>query len=273
MKPFFKWAGGKRSLLPHLVPAIGEMRDSQRYFEPFVGGGAVFFELRRLGFIGKAFLTDINPHLIAAYLAVRDDPARLIRALTGYAVMYKERGAEFYYAARAEQIDPIAQAPRAASRFLFLNRTCFNGLWRVNKKDEFNVPHGKWKTPPTICDETAIMSAHAALQNTFIGCCSYAAHEPRAGDVWYADPPYWPVSTTADFTAYSCDGFGPRDQEKLCDVARRLKGAGVRVVLSNADMLQVRELYGGFNIQRVEARRNINSKGGKRGAVGEVLIT
>ena len=271
--PFFKAVGGKRQLLPELrkhVPA-----KFGRYFEPFVGGGALFFDLCRVYEKVDACLTDANPHMMAAYATLRDHPGALIKMLGSMARAYEVDGEAYYYDIRANTPDPDRSPLPGAARFLFLNRTCFNGLWRVNSKGLFNVPHGKY-TNPTVCPRETLLAASSALQGVSLLCGDFAdpgsVHALR-GDFWYADPPYWPVSATADFTSYTKGGFGPAEQERLRDLALKLKKKGVVVLLSNADVEPVRKLYAkGFELRRVEARRNINSAGKKRGAVGELLI-
>ena len=272
--PFFKAAGGKRQLLPELrkyIPA-----QFGRYHEAFVGGGALYFDLMSSGRIfGGASLNDANPDLLSAYLAVRDQVDPLIGFLKQLAAAYVagDREAYFYKVRATQMTSPLA----TAVRFLFLNRTCFNGLWRVNQKTgENNVPHGKYKNP-TICDEVALRAASWALQGASITNLDFEAavlgHE-RAGDLVYFDPPYVPVSETADFTSYTRDDFTLRDQERLRDLALTLKKRGVYVILSNADVPVVRDMYrGGFDLHEVSARRNINSKSEKRGSVGELIIT
>lgn len=272
-KPFIKYAGGKSQLLPelekHIPKTIG------RYYEPFVGGGAFFYCLCAKQPTDKpleAAMGDSNEELILTYKAVCDKPADLIRTLSKYAGRYAVEGEKFYYEARGYNTSGMLKTERAA-RFIFLNRTCFNGLYRVNKKGEFNVPHGKYKNP-TICDEVTLLTASDALAHTEIwhGDFERTVSTAMRGDFVYFDPPYWPASESADFVSYTKDGFGSADHERLRDCALRLKKKGVHVLLSNADVSAVRKLYKGFDMRRVEAKRNINSKGGKRGAVGELLI-
>ena len=282
MSVFFKTAGGKRQLLPELRKYIPESHG--RYFEPFVGGGALFFDLASSGRVdsawavgGKrgAYLNDANPHMMAAYVSVQDNCTRLITSLRGYESLYKERGEKFYYEARSEQVDPDKHTLRAAARFLFLNRTAFNGLYRVNLKGEFNVPHGKYKNP-TICDAPTLRAASDALTGVKLTCQDFeqAVKSARRGDLVYFDPPYWPKNATSDFTAYTKEGFGPAEQVRLRDVALALKRRGVHVILSNADVTPVRQLYSkDFELHRVQARRAINSKTDGRGSTGELIIT
>ena len=265
---FFKQAGGKRQLLSELRKHVPEKFG--RYFEPFAGGAALFFDLAPK----SACLNDANPHMMAAYRALRDQPSRLIHALQDYAEKYAAGGEAYYYEARARQIHVQNGDVAAGAWFLFLNRTGFNGLWRVNSKGLFNVPHGAYKNP-AICNRSVLQAASAALQGMALTCGDFerALRRQRQGDFVYCDPPYWPVGGYADFVNYTKEGFGPLDQERLRDVALRLKKAGVQVLLSNADLDPVHKLYAkSFEMRRVEARRAINSKATKRGNVGELLI-
>jgi len=282
---WFKAAGGKRGLLPeidkHIPAKFG------RYFEPFCGGAAVYFHLVETGRSGLvAHLNDANPHMMAAYAAVQNRLPELLRHLRAHEAHYysggrdvtdrtKKRREAYYYGVRSADPDPVKKQAEAAARFLFLNRAGFNGLYRVNKSGKFNVPHGKWKTPPTFCDEGTLTAASRALLGVTLTCEDFvkALKHVRRGDFVYADPPYIPVSATADFTTYTADGFSGEDQIRLRDEALRLKKLGVRVLLSNRDHPIVRKLYArGFEMRRIEARRYINSRSDRRGPAGEVLI-
>lgn len=268
-KPLLKFLGGKRQLLPeirrHVPVSFG------RYFEPFVGGGAVFFDLLPV----VAQISDSNAELINTYEAVRDDVEAVILALSEHA---REHSEEHYYAVRSQR--PESQTAVAA-RMIYLNRTCFNGLYRVNRKGGFNVPFGRYDNP-TICDADNLRACARALRGVAITWGDFEAtlgrvgsdgeRLPVRGDFVYCDPPYVPVNATSNFTSYTAVGFSMADQDRLASCARRLKGAGVHVLLSNADLPNVRKLYDGFEVRSVKARRNINSKGGKRGDVGELLI-
>jgi DNA adenine methylase len=276
-----KIPGGKRQLLPKLLSRIPSRID--RYFEPFVGGGALFFELVRLGRLKKssAILVDANADISTTYVMVRDDVETVIRLLQGEF----NNTRECFETVRRQNPDAITRAERAA-RFLFLNKTCFNGLSRYNSKGGFNAPFGKYENP-NFCDVGKLRTAseifstipYAILTGDFAHVFTQDFVEVRwnkplgFGDVVYFDPPYMAASKTANFTSYTSGGFGPKDQERLRDLALELKSRGVFVLLSNADVEPVRELYGhGFDIERIEARRAINSNGEKRGNVGEVLI-
>lgn len=263
--PMLKWAGGKRQLLPEIGKHISA-DFAGRYFEPFLGGGAVFFDLTTT-MAPTSYLGDANAELITTYTAVRDDVEAVIAALRAHARQHSE---EHYYAVRAQT---VRSAASVAARMIYLNRTCFNGLYRVNKAGKFNVPFGKYANP-TVCDEDNLRACSRVLKYAELACADFASvlAVARSGDLVYLDPPHVPVSETGDFTAYTAAGFGVADQERLVGVARRLKETGVQVLLSNADLPAVRKLYDGFEMRSVKARRNINSKGGKRGTVGELLI-
>lgn len=275
MKPWLKWAGGKRQLLPELLKSLPEdffeNRANSHYYEPFVGGGALFFELRSRGWSGPATLGDMNSLLVRSYMGIKHDVEMVIESLKAWGPADKEE----FLAARSKLPDDRWLDEGVASWMIYLNKCCFNGLWRVNGAGYFNVPFGKWNKPPTICDEETLRSASKALECTKLLAADFerVVKSAESGDLVYMDPPYVPVSKTSDFTSYTRDGFTIDDQKRLRDCALKLKERGVYVVLSNADVPVVREMYEGFNIRRVEARRSINSKGGKRGAVGEVIIT
>jgi DNA adenine methylase len=246
-------------ILPRLPKKI------KTYYEPFVGGGAVFFALATEKRFKRAVLGDANVELVITYAALALDVETVIQRLKAHAGKHSE---EYFYKVRANPgSDP-------AARLIYLNKTCFNGLYRVNKMGQFNTPFGKY-TNPTICDEENLRAVSAALEGTTCLSLDFEVTVigARSGDAVYFDPPYVPVSDTANFTAYSAGGFGPADQERLRDVARKLIDRGVHVLLSNSDTPFVRKLYHGFKIEKVEAPRRINSKGGKRGNVGELLIT
>jgi len=273
-RPFIKSAGGKTQLLPELRK---ELPATSRYFEPFVGGGALFFDVRARGWSRQAFLNDSNEKLIAAYMACRDAPDQLIKELKQHAREYAKDGEGFFYRARERfnRLKP-ARFTSGASLFILLNKTCYNGLWRVNRAGKFNVPSGKYKNPP-ICDEELIRACSLALKNTSLSSVDFelAVRDADFEDCVYFDPPYAPVSETANFVGYTKGGFRAGDQERLRDCAKRLKQKGVVVILSNADVPLIRKLYSGrgWKVRRIEARRAINSNASKRGPVGELIIT
>jgi DNA adenine methylase len=263
-RPFVKWVGGKGQLLPTLRREAP--KSFGRYFEPFVGGGALFFALKPV----SAVLTDVNEELISAYTAIRDDVESVIKALLGY-----EYDKGIYYKVRALDPRSLPPADRAA-RTLYLNRTGFNGLYRVNKSGGFNVPFGRYANP-LICDPTNLRACSAALANVELAVRPFHAVLEHAapGDFVYFDPPYLPVSRTADFTAYAAGGFGLAEHERLALVARELVARGVRVLLSNADVPAARKLFKGakgFKIKTVEANRTVSATAGGRVPVTEILV-
>jgi DNA adenine methylase len=270
-RPFVKWAGGKRGLLseirPHVpVPFVdASVPECPRYYEPFVGGGALFFEL---GY-APTVLGDVNAKLITAYRALRDDPEAVIANLHRHT-----NDERHYYEVRSRNFEVGSLAERAAE-FLFALRVGFNGLYRENRAGRYNVPFGK-NPNATICDADNLRAVSALLQGVRIlhGDFAETVKDAVAGDFVYFDPPYAPLSATSSFTSYVGDGFSIRDQERLRDLARALKAQGVHVLVSNSSAVLIRDLYSvGFYIQEVQAARAINSKGGARGPVTELLIT
>jgi DNA adenine methylase len=233
------------------------------YHEPFVGGGAVFFALQPV----KARLSDQNAELVTAYQVIRDDVERLIRHLRTHRVE-----AEYYYELRAKDPGRLEPVERA-SRLIYLNRTCFNGLYRVNSRGGFNVPFGRYKNP-LVCNESGLRAASLALAGTATAHASYEAvlEQARRGDLVYFDPPYHPVSATANFTGYTAGAFGERDQRRLAEVFRALHLRGCKVMLSNSDTPFIHELYGDYLVEIVAAPRLVNRDASKRGPVNEVLV-
>lgn len=271
--PFLKWAGGKRQLLPEIRKHVPQKFG--RYFEPFVGAGAVFFDLFGrthsasevvVRLESPAVIGDSNVELMETYHAVQRDVEGLIGRLKAHAGKHSE---DYYYKVRAQT------GGHTGARMIYLNRTGFNGLYRVNKKGEFNVPFGRYVNP-TICDEENLRACSRALHRVRLIPRDFetVVTDVERGDFVYFDCPYWPVSESANFTSYTKDGFGADDQQRLRDCALRLKSRGVHVLLSNANVPPVRRLYAkGFRLHKVLARRNINSSASRRGAVGELLIT
>lgn len=266
-KPFIKCLGGKTALahneiLPRLPEKIGT------YFEPFLGGGAVFFALAAEKRFKKAVLGDLNRELIETCGTVRNELEGLIRKLKKHVY---DKG--HYYEVRALNPWKIDEIDRAA-RFIYLNRTGFNGLYRVNKKGQFNVPFGRYKNP-TICDEENLRAVAAVLRGVTLVMYDfeYTIESAKSGDTVYFDPPYMPVSKTSNFTAYSKVGFKEDDQKRLAAVARQLDARGVHVLVSNSDTPLIQKLYKGFKIDKVRAPRRINSNGDRRGDVSELLIS
>lgn len=270
-RPFIKWVGGKRAVLPEIRALLEPF--AGRYHEPFVGGGAVFFELatREGGLPAGAVLSDQNERLVRTWRAVRDRVEEVITLLRKHETAH---GEAYFYATRQLPIDRQGDA-EVAAWFIYLNKAGFNGLYRVNSKGVYNVPIGSHVTP-NILDEGNLRAANRLLQGVeiehqdFAKACAAA----RPGDAVYLDPPYVPLTASAKFTSYTRDGFGRQDQVRLAQVARELKARGVRVVLSNHDTEEVRTLYKvGFEFQQVHVRRNVNRDGAGRGKVAEVLIT
>lgn len=262
-RPFLKWAGGKRQLLAALMERAP--RNAGGYFEPFVGGGALFFALQPR----RAVLADVNERLIRTYRGVRNSVEEVIRQLKGF-----KHTSEFFYRFRDVDIDAGTDADVAAW-FIYLNRTGFNGLYRVNRNNRFNVPFGRYANP-TICDEDTLRACSAALGRAELLVEDFApvVGAARRGDFVYFDPPYVPLSTTSSFTSYTSQGFGEDEQERLRDTARKLKKRGVRVLLSNSSAPYVRTLYAdGFDVAEVSAMRLVNSKASARGAIVELLIS
>ena len=270
-KPIVKWAGGKTRLLKHLVPFATEKK-MRVYAEPFAGGAALFFRLASLPErpFETAILCDQNPELVAAYRAVKRDVDKVLTALQKHADV-EDRQAHFY-SLREQTTKKRTDVDRAA-RLIFLNRTGFNGLWRVNSKGKFNVPYGRYLNPG-IVDPERLRAAAEALALADIQHCDFGevTRERDEGDFVYFDPPYVPVSKTAGFTAYALQGFGPADQERLATEMRRLGSLGVRAMLSNAANAETLRLYKGLEIEIVHAPRAINSDATKRGDVAEVLV-
>lgn len=272
-RPFIKFAGGKGQLVPVLLEHVPKKFGD--YFEPFVGGGSFFYALHTRGLIRKhAVLGDANVRLINAYRGVRGWTDDVIRDL----LRMRDNKKTFLATRERFNKDHGEEHPaHHAARFIYLNRTCFNGLYRVNKKDEFNVPYDpSRKGKRTICDEGRIRLASVALKEAacVIGDFEKTLRKIRRGDLVYADPPYDPKSESADFTAYTKEGFGPADQERLRDLMLALKKKGVHVIVSSPDTPRIRKLYArGFEMRRVKARRAINSKVDDRGPVGEVILT
>ncbi len=259
--PFIKWAGGKRTLIPDIAQRLPESLGT--YWEPFVGGGAVFFALD--GRLERAQLSDINDELMLAYTVVRKHAETLITLLQGHA---RKHPHSTYYA-RVRKQHKLRDPVEVAARFIYLNRTCFNGLYRVNKKGRFNVPKGRYKNPK-ICDAETIRNASAVLQKAETRFCSFEKIEPAAGDFVYCDPPYDGAEVT-----YQEHWFKDVNQRALRDSVRRWAERGVRVMVSNADTPLIRQLYAGdpFTLHPVSAPRNINCDGAGRGPVDELIVT
>jgi DNA adenine methylase len=265
-KPFVKWVGGKRQIVAELLKHVPSHLAGHTYHEPFVGGGALFFAVRP----ERAVLSDNNERLIRTYCGVRDQVDDVIGLLRAYE---RKHGEEQFYRVRARPIDGQSDADVAAW-LIYLNKTAYNGLYRVNSRNIFNVPFGRYVNP-AICDEGNLRACAAALAGVTIRHedFSFVAKRAKRGDFVYFDPPYVPLSATSYFTSYTAEGFGPSDQAKLRDVALQLKRKRVQVLLSNSGAGFVRELYAkGFELQEVAALRNVNCRAEGRGPVKELLI-
>ena len=277
-RPFLKWAGGKRQLLPELLARLpaglagsagrGALSGC-RYHEPFVGGGALFFALSGRGVIapGSARLADINPELINAYQVVRDRVETLIVLLEAF-----RNEEEFFYEVRSQKTCALDPVQRAA-RLIYLNKTCFNGLFRENRRGHFNVPYGHYATAH-FCAANELRAASRALRGVAIEVSPFEslAEQARPGDFVYCDPPYAPRSRTASFTSYSSGGFDEAAQKRLADLIVELGERGVSVLLSNSAVPFTRTLYERCHVEQIYAKRAINSRGDRRGPVPELLV-
>jgi DNA adenine methylase len=293
VRPFLKWAGGKRQLLRELRRFVPESFEA--YHEPFLGSGALFFDLWRYGRLEghDAHLGDANPDLVGVYRAIARDVEAVIGELRQLAEAHEDVGAEAYYRVRDDCFNPerrlrLSSSPpsypaRLAAMFIYLNRTGYNGLFRLNASGDFNVPVGRY-TAPRICDEETLRAAAAVLRSPSVTVHQRSFAEvgaaARPGDLVYFDPPYAPLSATSRFTAYTPGSFSDEDQEALQQLAVTLADRGCSVVVSNSTARVVTDLYkapearrAGLRAYRIPARRAINSKGSKRGAIEEYIIS
>ena len=263
--PIVKWVGGKRQLMFELLKNMP--KNYNRYFEPFIGGGALFFELLP----ENAYISDMNEELINLYTIVRDNVYELIEDLSRHEVS-KEYFLKIRNIDRTEKYAELSDIERA-SRFIYLNRTCFNGMYRVNSKGEFNVPFGHYKNP-RIIDENNLLNSSVLLKNTEIRHADFSEilKKVKKGDFVYLDPPYVPLSETSSFTLYTKDGFDIDMQFKLRDVCNELDSMGVKFMLSNSDTKLVSDLYANYEIKKVFASRQINANADVRGKITEVLV-
>lgn len=270
-KPFVKWAGGKRQLLPvierHVPAKFG------CYYEPFLGGGAVMFHLLSKDPDTKCKVSDLNSDLILAYITIRDRVEELLESLENHAKNYRKNPDSYYYQVRDSE--PTNQIEKA-SRLLFLNRTCFNGLYRVNSKGKFNVPLGRYSNPNIVNEENLYAVSHALQSKKItISCRDFTAvlQDAKKGDFVYFDPPYQPVSRTANFTSYTNRNFTYEDLEKLVEVSEKLADRGCNVLHSNSNSKEVRKLFSkDWKIVEISANRAINSDSTKRTGQMELLI-
>lgn len=272
-KPFVKWAGGKRALLDTLIKFMP--KDFNAYFEPFLGGAALFFELVNRGILKgkKVFLNDKNAELINAYKVIKHAPQELLGELK---TLQENHSKEQFYSIRAldksVNFRTLHTEIFRAARFIYLNKTCFNGLCRYNARGEFNTPMGSYKNPK-IHDETLILNAHFALQNAelFSGDFEFVKNLAQSGDFVYFDPPYFPLNSTSSFVSYT-DNFLQDEQERLCALFNELNSRKIRLLQSNSNTDFIKNLYKNFEIHTIFAKRAINCKGERRGAVSELLI-
>ncbi len=288
-KPILKWAGGKTQLLPEILKRLPcfTKNNINHYIEPFFGGGAVFFELFNQHLIKSAVILDINPDLITLYKTIQQTPNDLIDVLYTYqhhyAPLCHEKRTEFYYKIRDDfnqsTHKTIGINPVRSAQIIFLNRTCFNGLFRVNKKSEFNVPHGLYKNPK-ILDSDNIMSVSQAFNIAEIIHSDFTVIKNKIikPTFIYYDPPYRPLSSTSNFNAYAGE-FNDTDQKRLADFYKNMEGKNVFQMLSNSDPFSYSQdlffddLYSDYHIHRIEAKRIINANAAKRGKIFELLIT
>jgi len=270
--PFVKWAGGKTSLLHHLFPHV-PLRLSN-YVEPFLGGGALFFGICSRTTSFNAHLSDANSELVNAYSVIKEFPEELIRLLSSFQREYDsdvDKSAYFYRRREWRPANPI----ESAARLIFLNKTCYNGLYRVNSKGEFNVPFGRYKRPRIVNSESILSVSHAlAVTKAELRTTDYkdALASCRAGDFVYLDPPYQASSRTSSFTDYTPDGFSEKDQEELAEEFRKLIDRGCTGLLSNSDTELTRRLYRDFETKEVTANRPINSVGTGRKGYKELIV-
>jgi DNA adenine methylase len=272
LSPFIKWAGGKTSLLTQLLPHVP--LHLSHYYEPFLGGGALFLGIcnRTTGF--TAHLSDTNEQLISAYQVIKESPEELIRLLSILQMGYdsaSDKSAYFYRKREWRPNDPI----ESAARLVFLNKTCYNGLYRVNSKGEFNVPFGRYKNPRILNSYTIKALSHV-LENAKARLSSIdyrdAVAECKKSDFVYLDPPYQPPSKTSNFTDYTSSGFSETNQEELAEEFGKLVDRGCVVLLSNSDTALTRHLYRDFEMRKVTVNRPINSVGAGRRGYKELIV-
>ncbi len=266
-RPFLKWAGGKTKMIQHILPFVPEK--VEKYYEPFLGGGALFFDLFRRKRFRRAVLGDENEDLIRTYKCLQKDCDALIECLRGEKYVYDR---DAYLAIRAEDTSGFSDVEKAA-RFIYLNKTCFNGLYRVNKLGKFNVPFGKYDDP-IICDEANLRGVSTALKKARVERCDFAASvkDAKVGDFVYLDPPYFPLSDTSKFVSYTEKGFGLAEHSQLSVVFADLARRGVSVVLSNSLCETTRQLYRDFEIIEVSASRNVGGPADYRKNVKEMMV-
>jgi len=291
VRPFVKWAGGKGSLIPQIskyYPQDLKIGVIEKYVEPFVGGGAILIDILQKYDVKQAYAYDTNKDLINAYNVIKTDVEELINKLKIYEDKFisleQEDRKKYYYEVRDEynsiEIKEGKLSVKRAAEFIFLNRTCFNGLYRVNQKGDFNVPMGKYKKP-TICDEGNLVALSKLIANVEFICEDYQKTEAIVdkNTFVYFDPPYRPLSVTSGFTSYTKDDFNDNDQKQLASYYRMLDTKEAKLMLSNSNPKNVNEqdtffddIYNGFNINELQANRMINANGNNRGKISELLI-
>lgn len=260
-RPFVKWAGGKRMLIPAIIERLPD--ETETYWEPFLGGGAVFFSL--VDMFKTAHISDINDKLMLTYKIVKEKVEDLIHRLSEHAEQHAVCGSKYYYEVRNSDEEPLAVD--MAARFIFLNKTCYNGLYRVNSKGEFNVPYGKYNNPK-ILHASNLRAASIALGKANISFCNFFEIRPKLGDFVYCDPPYY-----GTYANYAAEGFDEEDHRRLRDEVFRWHKLGAKVMISNSDAEYIRDLYSEFNIHEVNGLRSISRNGEDRGSVPELIIT
>ncbi len=263
--PIVKWVGGKRQLMFELLKNMPKTYN--RYFEPFIGGGALFFELQPQ----NCYISDMNEELINLYSVVRNNVYELIDTLNKHEIS-KEYFLKIRNLDRTKEYSKLSNIEKA-SRFIYLNRTCFNGMYRVNSQGQFNVPFGNYKNP-RILDAENLINCSNLLKSTEICCADFSKilNKVQKGDFVYFDPPYVPLNETSCFTSYTKDGFDLDMQFRLKDVCDELDSAGVMFMLSNSDTKFINELYSNYGIKKVFASRAINANGNGRSKITEVLV-
>ncbi len=292
VKPFLKWAGGKGQLIEQIssfLPASFKTGKVKKYFEPFLGGGAVYFWLADHYDFEQAYLYELNPSVAICYQVIQTNIKKLVRELGALGKEYisdSEKNREKLFYEKREEFNGFLKRKsanshlRRAALLLFLNKTCFNGLYRVNSRGEFNVPFGRYKNP-TICNEDNLFAVHDLLQNAEISCADFEQCLENADNTSfvYFDPPYRPISATASFTSYSKDNFDDNEQKRLRSVFGELDDRGANTMLSNSDPKNVDlnddffdDLYDGYHIERLNATRLINCNAEKRGVITEILV-
>ena len=264
---FVKWAGGKKQLVEQFKPLFPEKME--RYFEPFTGGGAIAFFVLKTFKPKEVFLSDINDELITSLIVIRDNVEELIKSLKK---LKENHNKENFYNVRAQDVNKLTNLEKA-SRFIYLNKTCFNGLYRVNSKGGFNVPIGSYKNP-AVCAEEDLREISELLKGVHLERKQFydVLDLAKKGDFIYFDPPYYPLNKSS-FTKYAKGDFLEKEQEKLAEVFKELDKKGCLVMLSNSDTEFIKNLYKDFKLSFVKARRMINSDATKRGEINEVVIT